>query len=309
MRAARLIGFWLLALQVSLQAQFPQTDGYVNDFADILDGGAETYLENYLATLERDTSAEVAVATVESLDGMTIEEYANRLFEHWGIGDRQKDNGVLLLVAPHDREVRIEVGYGLEGVLPDGLAGDIIRSEIIPEFRADNFPKGIGRGLDRIARIVRRDPAASVISESADEGDGRPPLVFVIPFLGSFIFIGFFAIGLGFRTKTFGPLIFGGLFGGMPWIFLAAIQSVAAAAILGSLAVAAFAFGRRRGGSTFWRDQLRDKRAGSARDDDWEMGSTVTGSSGGGSSGGGGSSSGSSFGGGSSGGGGATGRW
>ena len=86
----------------------------------------------------------------------TIEEYANRLFADWGIGKKQKDNGVLLLVAPNEREVRIEVGYGLEGTIPDGLAGDIIRAQIIPQFKANNFPKGIGSGLDATNRRVNR---------------------------------------------------------------------------------------------------------------------------------------------------------
>ena len=300
----RLLTAWVFALQI---AAFPRPDGYVNDFASILDEAAETYLESYLTTLERDTSAEVIVATVTSLDGMTIEEYANRLFADWGIGKRQKDNGVLLLVAPNDREVRIEVGYGLEGTIPDGLAGDIIRAQIMPQFKANNFPRGVGSGLDRIARIVRQDPSASVTSDSSDKGDGSPPLWFIIAFLGSFIVIGAFATGLGFRTKTFGPLIFGCLFGGAPWVFLALLPSIVPFAVLAPLAIAALALGHRKGGSTFWRNQLRSKRPGSRDDGGWEMGST---SSGGGSSGSGGSSSSSSsFGGGSSGGGGASGRW
>jgi uncharacterized protein len=295
----------VLVLQISGVAALPRPDGYVNDYAAILDADAETYLEDFLTTLERDTSAEVAVATVESLDGMTIEEYANRLFQEWGIGNRQKDNGVLLLVAPRDREVRIEVGYGLEGVLPDGLAGDIIRNDIIPEFRANNFPRGVGRGVDRIARIIRRDPSASVMSESTDEGDGPPPLWFIIPFLGAFVFIGSFAAGLGVRTKTFGPLLFGGLFGGVPWIFVAAFPSFTTVSALTLIGFAAFVWGYRRGARASWRDALRTSSGRSRDGDSWEMGSSSSGSSGGGSSGG----SSSSFGGGSSGGGGASGRW
>src|SRR5688572_33269944 len=99
---------------------FPRPSGHVNDFAQVLTEDDRVYLENFLRSIERDTTAEVVVATVTSLDGMTIEEYANRLFADWGIGKRQRDNGVLLLVAPNDREVRIEVGYGLEGTIPDG---------------------------------------------------------------------------------------------------------------------------------------------------------------------------------------------
>jgi len=300
----RFLATWAFALQVAV---FPRPDGYVNDFAGILDESAETYLEGYLATLERDTSAEVVVVTVKSLDGVTIEDYANRLFADWGIGKRQEDNGVLLLVAPNDREVRIEVGYGLEGTIPDGLAGDIIRAQIIPQFQVNNLPKGIGSGLDRIARIIRRDPAASTTTHSPDAGDSQPPLWFIMAFLGSFIAIGAFAAGLGFRTKTVAPLIFGALFGGAPWLFLALLRSLVPFAVLAPVAIAALALGYRTGRSSFWRNQLRSSRPGAHDTGAWEVGSTTSGDGSPGSDDS--SGSGSSFGGGSSGGGGASGRW
>ena len=120
-RVRPIVGTSLIVLcGVTAGAQFPRPDGYVNDFASVLDESAEGHLEDYLRTLERDTSAEVVVVTVTSLDGTTIEDYANRLFADWGIGQAQSDNGVLLVVAPRDRSVRIEVGYGLEPILPDG---------------------------------------------------------------------------------------------------------------------------------------------------------------------------------------------
>ena len=109
-----------------------------------------------------------------SLEGMTVEEYANRLFAEWGIGQAADDNGVLLLVAPGDRAVRIEVGYGLEPILPDGLAGEIIRTEILPEFRAGNVPRGIGRGLNRISQIVRGDPQAARAASPTRRTTFRP---------------------------------------------------------------------------------------------------------------------------------------
>jgi uncharacterized protein len=299
----RLLTAAVLALQV---AAFQGPDGYVNDFASILDEPAETYLENYLTALERETSAEVVVATVTSLDGLTIEEYAHRLFAEWGIGKKQRNNGVLLLVAPHERAVRIEVGYGLEGTIPDGLAGDIIRNEIIPQFKANNFPKGVGSGLDRLARVIRQDPSASIVTEPSDEAGAPAPLWFIIPFLGSFIAIGAFATGLGVRTKTLGPLIFGALFGGTAWIFLFLAPSIPVSASLGLFGIAGLALGYRKGGASIWRDQLRHAQPGAPDDGGWRIGSTS--SSGDGSSGHDAASS-SSFGGGSSGGGGASGRW
>jgi uncharacterized protein len=306
----RCVGFLIAALLIAAPSAFaasPAPVGYVNDFAAIVDEPAETYLQSFLNTLERDTSAEVVVVTVKSLEGMTIEEYANRIFNEWGIGKKQHDNGVLLLVAQDNRSVRIEVGYGLEHLIPDGLAGDIIRTEMIPEFRTNNFPRGIGRGLDRIARILRRDPAAVISPESSDS----PAAWMMVPFMSLFVGLGAFAAGLGLRTRTFGPLLWGGMFAVIPLVILAGSVSAVWAAILAALGLAPLALGVSRGRSAYWTTALRSPTAGSARNQgplDWEMGGSSSSSSGG-SAGDGGSSSGESFGGGSSGGGGASGRW
>ncbi len=306
------IAIWLVALQIPLLAAFPRPDGYVNDFASVLAEADEAYLEGFLRTLEGETSAEIAVATVSSLEGMTIEEYSNRLFIEWGIGKKQRDNGVLLLVAPHDRTVRIEVGYGLEAILPDGLAGEIIRTEIVPEFKAGNVPRGIGRGLNRIAQIVRRDPAAIALGASGTQDD-RPPAILVIPLVGLFIALAAFVAGLAIRTRTFGPLLFSGLFAGVPLVIATEFASVlwlAALALFGLLVLAA---GYRSGRSAYWRGMLRNGTPGSVREEEplaWVMGGTSGSStSDGSSSDGSGDSSSSDFGGGSSGGGGASGRW
>jgi uncharacterized protein len=278
----------------------------------VLDDEAEQYLEGFLGTLERDTTAEVFVATVPSLEGMTVEEYANKLFAEWGIGQAADDNGVLLLVAPGERAVRIEVGYGLEPILPDGLAGEIIRNEILPEFRAGNIPRGIGRGLNRISQVVRGDPqAASRLAAASGESRGIPPAWFVIPFFATFVWFGSFAAGLGLRTRTYAPLMAGGMFTLIPLLIATTVASAVAMAFFAVTGVAALAFGYRRGRSTYWTSLLRTGRPGSGRDNDdsgWLMGG-APGSSSGGSSDSGGSSSGGDSGGGSSGGGGASGHW
>ena len=295
-----------------LGAAFPAPSGYVNDFATVLDDSAEQYLEGFLETLERDTTAEVVVATVVSLEGMTVEEYANRLFAEWGIGQAAADNGVLLLVAPGDRAVRIEVGYGLEPILPDGLAGEIIRTEILPEFRAGNIPRGIGRGLNRISQIVRGDPQAAARATAPNPANDLPPAWFIIPFFATFVGFGSFAAGLGLRTKTYAPLMAGGMFVGVPLLIALAVTSLMSVALFSVIGVAALALGYRRGLSAYWMGMLRKGRPDSARDDDasdWIMGGTPGSSSDSGSDGGGSSSSGGDFGGGSSGGGGASGRW
>ena len=107
----------------------PRPTSKVGDFAGVLTPTARAELESLLTTLEKDTTAEVVVATTASLGGMSVEEYGNRVFNEWRIGKAALDNGVLVLVAPTERQMRIEVGYGLEGVIPDALAGAIIRDD------------------------------------------------------------------------------------------------------------------------------------------------------------------------------------
>jgi uncharacterized protein len=295
-------GLLLTLFQGLPGAAFPRPSGHVNDFAGVLTDEDRAYLENFLQTLERDTTAEVVVATVTSLDGLTIEEYAERLFRDWGIGDAAKDNGVLLLVAPAERRVRIEVGYGLEGSLPDGLAGEIIRTAIVPQFREGNLRRGIGRGLDRISRVVRGDRSA-VAAEAVRKDAGGVPSWIVVPFFSLFVGLAGVATGLGLRTRTIALLLAGGLFSVIPLLMAAMISPLSLAFLL-PLDFAATMFGYRKGQSPDWARGLRGNA--SAGDSDWVMGGTASAVS---ASDGGSDSSSSDFGGGSSGGGGASGSW
>jgi uncharacterized protein len=309
----RLWAVWIVALQITVLAEFPRPDGYVNDYAAVLTEDDEEYLEDFLKTLEAETSAEIAVVTVRSLEGMTIEEYANRLFAQWGIGKKQEDNGVLLLVAPEDKAVRIEVGYGVEPILPDGLAGEIIRAEMLPEFRAGNLRKGIGRGINRISQIVRRDPTALSLRTSSPEPQrDHLPAVLVVPFFGLFITLGGFFAGLAVTTRTFGPLLWGGLFAGIPLVIATEFVSAFWLVVLLCIGLCAMLMGQRSGRSPYWKSMLRTGVPGPVVDDEplaWVMGGTDGSSTDGGSSASHGSSSSSDFGGGSSGGGGASSRW
>ncbi|MFA5909586.1 MAG: TPM domain-containing protein [Vicinamibacterales bacterium] len=302
---------WILAAGLVLaQSGFPKPDGYVSDFAGVLDQPAEDALEARLAEVERKSSSEIAVAIVKSLDGMSVEEYANRMFKEWGVGQAKTDNGVLVVVAPGEREMRIEVGYGLEGVLPDGLAGEIRDAQFLPRFREDDYAGGITAGVNRLADIVERNQVLTPeelarFNQSSDE----PPVFVLVPFLGIFVAIGSFMIGLGFRTKAVFPILFGGFFAGLPMLMALLVIFTAALFTLVPLALAMAVVGFRLGGRASWRDSFRPpkgKGGGKSSGGGWVMGG---GSSGSGSSSGGSSSSGSSFGGGSSGGGGASGRW
>ena len=137
---------------------FPPLTGRVVDAAHVLDPGTRAALDAKLAAQEARATDQLAVATVPSLQGTSIEDYANRLFRTWQIGQAKKNNGVLLLVAPNERKVRIEVGYGLEGILTDAVASTIIRNAIVPAFKSGDMAAGIVKGTDAIIEILNLDP-------------------------------------------------------------------------------------------------------------------------------------------------------
>src|SRR3974390_2095160 len=114
-------------------------------------------LEAKLQNLENRSGIQLVVATVKSLEGSDIETYANQLFRNWKLGEAKKNNGVLLLVAPNEHKVRIEVGYGLEGTLTDALSSVIISSAMVPRFKAKDFTGGIERGIDGIISVLSGD--------------------------------------------------------------------------------------------------------------------------------------------------------
>lgn len=156
--------------------------GYVNDFANILDSATVSWLDAYISRIEADTTAEIAVVTVDNLQGWEIEDYAIRLFSQWGIGKRDKDNGVLLLASKEDRVLRIEVGYGLEGAITDLEAGNIIESIIVPWFRQDDYSQGIYNGVLAIGEKIYAEhgivpeelPQGSVAPAASQAGGGIP---------------------------------------------------------------------------------------------------------------------------------------
>src|SRR5574341_50343 len=149
------IFLFLLLVLVVLAQDIPQPVGYVNDFAKILNPSSVEILDQKIAELREKNSVEIAVVTLSSTGEFPIEDYANLLFQKWGIGQKGMDNGVLLLVAVQDRKVRIEPGYGLEPILPDGLCGEIIRNRILPEFRKGDFDAGVIAGVDAITAVIQ----------------------------------------------------------------------------------------------------------------------------------------------------------
>lgn len=131
--------------------------GLVNDFAGVLTGEQRVQIENQLAAFRKNSGVEIAIATIKSLEGDTVENYASELFQEWGIGEKGKDNGVLFLVAVEDREMRIEVGYGLEGLLTDAQTYWIQENVAVPAFRINDFYSGISGVAQKIIAAVNQD--------------------------------------------------------------------------------------------------------------------------------------------------------
>ena len=136
---------------------YPALTGRVVDNANVIDPEAEQRLTSKLADLETKSGIQLVVATLPSLDGQEIEPYANGLFRFWKLGEAKNNNGVLLLVAPEERRVRIEVGYGLEGTLTDALSKIIITNAMVPRFKAGDFQGGIERGVDDTITVLTTD--------------------------------------------------------------------------------------------------------------------------------------------------------
>ncbi len=153
----------------SFAAKVPALTGRVVDNADIISRKDTEEINSYLENLENSTGAQVAVLTVESLDGDSIEDFSMKVAENWKLGQKDKDNGVLITVALEERKIRIEVGYGLEGTLTDTKCGLIQRNVMIPEFRNGDYSEGILKGVKNIAGLLSSDEelvSKSVLEES-----------------------------------------------------------------------------------------------------------------------------------------------
>lgn len=169
----RLLIVWLLAVLAfagtPAHAERPaRPDGPILDQAEIIPPAEETALDRKLRDYNMRTGRALMVVTVRSLDGEDVATYANTLGHEWGVGGKTTDMGLIFLIAPSEKKMRIETGYGLEEFLPDALAGRIIREEVAPRFKAQDFPGGINRGIDAIMAQLDRDPAeAKAIAEAA----------------------------------------------------------------------------------------------------------------------------------------------
>lgn len=194
----------------------PAMQGPVNDYAGIIAPETKTALDAYLRRLWEGGGSQIAVLTVDDLGGLTIEEASIKVADAWKLGTAKADKGVLLLVAKNDRSVRIEVGQGLEGDLPDAYARRIVDYTIIPQFRSGDFGRGVLLGVNAIASYT--DPKSG---EAADPDEGRQHV----------------DTGRGGRG-----------FGGLPF----SLKLIIALIVIGWLLFGGGGGGRRRGRGTFW---------------------------------------------------------
>ena len=210
-RCGALAALWLVLIAgfaLAADPDFPKLTGRVTDAAGILAPDARQRIEDKLKAHEDKTTDQVVVATVPNLQGLTVEDYANRLFRAWGLGEKAKNNGVLLLVAPKERKVRIEVGYGLEGALTDALSKVIITTAITPKFKQGDFGGGIEGGVDAILSILTGDAEewhrrAEVRQDDVDAGQVMVWIVIVVVLI---VFVSLMAGGS--RRRGRGGIVF-----------------------------------------------------------------------------------------------------
>jgi len=284
-----LLGFFLVALPVWAQ-DFPEPVGYVNDFAQILSPSYRQSLEQELVDFDNETTTEIAVATIDSLEDNSLEDYAVRLFEDWKIGKKEKDNGLLILIIVEERQIKIEVGYGLEPLITDGRAGKIIREQMRPAFREDNYDQGVEVAVGQIKDYIRSgEPPTGAEAAQEKTTSALPLIIFagiILIYISSFLA----------RSKRFWPGgVIGGLFGAIFGIIIGGILTVILSAFgLGLIGlILDFILSKNY-------KKLKKKKKKTGFFSSWG------GFSGGGGGGGGGFGG---FGGGSSGGGGASGGW
>lgn len=163
--------------------------GWVTDFTGTLSREEIMALNKKLAAFERETTNQVAVLLIPSLKGDSLEDFSIRLAEKWKVGQKGKNNGVILLIVKNDRKIRIEVGYGLEGALPDALAGAIIRQEIAPHFRAGQFYQGIEAGIAAIIAATKGEYRAKAANKKNATGSNLWLFLFFALFIPVFIIL------------------------------------------------------------------------------------------------------------------------
>lgn len=215
-KALILLALLMAALAVRAEVTFPALSGRVVDEANLLDAHTRAQLTQMLEAHEQATGEQVVVVTLPDLQDLPIEEYGYQLGRHWGIGQKGKDNGALLIVAPQQRKVRIEVGYGLEGLLTDAQSSVIINRIILPAFKRGEMSQGIVQGSAAILQVLGGNPLAQPSRARSAEGENEPPSLWAIGLFILLVVVVLYLQGLGGGGRRGGPGGgFGGGFGGL----------------------------------------------------------------------------------------------
>jgi uncharacterized protein len=191
---------WCILLITSLLAGADfsalQPQGYVNDFAQVINPAHRAELERYCSRLDKLTGAQIAIVTIQSLDGESIEDVTNTLYRKWGIGKKGKDEGAMLLLVPQDRRMRLEVGYGLEPILPDGYSGQLLR-HMRPLLSANNYGAALLEATHQIGEKIAQSKGVSLdVSIPSRRQVSENPLSRFAPMLvplGLFLLFAFFS--------------------------------------------------------------------------------------------------------------------
>ena len=200
----------------------PQSVGWVNDFANVIDKGNADKLSSLIEEVEQKTSTEIAVVTINSIAPYDEKEYARVLFDNWKPGKKGKDNGVLVLLAVKERRWRIETGYGVEGILPDGLCGEIGRNYMVSYFKEGKYGEGLYQGIRAIADIIAKDAHVTLnrlgnFEEVVPENQSSSSMPNALgPLIKLIIIVLFIVIGnIGrYRNRYYGGGYYGGSGGG-----------------------------------------------------------------------------------------------
>ncbi|MDP6561432.1 MAG: TPM domain-containing protein [Candidatus Peribacteraceae bacterium] len=280
----------------------PQPDAFVTDVAGILTADQERSLEIDLQNYRGETSNEIAILLVNTLNGEAIADVAVEVGREWGIGSKENDNGILLLIAIEDRKLFIATGYGLEGAVPDLAAKQIIDNEIVPEFKSGSYYGGITAGIAALKSQIGGEYKASVTSDTSMEFDGIPTLVWILfSIFGLFFFFIFyqFFIGVLITISPSRSWWEGGFLGGMFGLFFGGVAGMIILALIGITTdfLASTLYLKYKPFREFLKKQKKKMKN---REGVWFIGGGRGG--GGSSSGGGGGFSGGSFGGGGAGG-------
>ncbi|MFH1613080.1 MAG: TPM domain-containing protein [bacterium] len=175
----------LITFALAEKNDFPKPSGFVNDFAKVLNETSKNEIEVFLQQFEKDTTTEFVVVTVQSISPYESKEYAVKLFQEWKIGKKGKDNGLLMLLAIKEKRIEIEIGYGLEGIITDGLSGEILDKHVVPYFKQGQWEQGLLEGVKVFSGIIKENSGSEIksnknISKTKNSSNLLAPIIFFI---------------------------------------------------------------------------------------------------------------------------------